>query len=107
MIAQCNKIRQVAGTLLHRTPHGVHSSFDYESIQHYLEGFIEILNKLERLGPGLIDPSSPMSTQDGGWTQVEPGLTPEEIEERELVQWASLKEYQEKFARENGFMRTL
>lgn len=63
--------------------------------------------KLERLGPGLFDGSSPSSADSSGWGQGNPGLTAEEIEERELVQWASLKEHQEKFARENGFLRSL
>jgi hypothetical protein len=29
--------------------------------------------------------------------------TPEEIEDEELVHWASLKEHQERFVRSNGF----
>jgi hypothetical protein len=29
--------------------------------------------------------------------------TPEDIEEEELVHWASLKEHQERFVRTNGF----
>ena len=71
-------------------------------IQHYLDGFIDILNKLDRLGPSLVESTSPESSDGSGWFRGESRLTAEEVEERELIEWASLKEYQEKFAKENA-----
>lgn len=74
--------------------------------------------KLERLGSGwirgVVAPSPIADTEVGmGGVGVESGdmeagggvigeLTEAEIEERELVEWASLKECQIKFMRENG-----
>ena len=80
------------------------STLDYESLQQYLTGFIDILLKLEHQSPGVVDSSSPASGDGGNWLPGNGGLTAEEIEERELVQWASLKEYQDRFARESGYI---
>ncbi|KAG9783448.1 hypothetical protein ABEF93_004254 [Exophiala dermatitidis] len=93
----CNKIRTVASTLLEtkRSRMSVMPTLDSESVNAYLHTFLEILAKLERLGPlryrGMPD------NANGGFLR-----TPEEIEEEELVHWASLKEHQEMFARSNG-----
>lgn len=66
-------------------------TLDSESVTHYLVGFLEILGKLQRLGPQKIRPDDV--------DEYGAGRTMEEIEEEELVHWASLKEYQEKFVR--------
>jgi hypothetical protein len=79
-------------------------SLDSESVNVYLTGFLDILMRLERLGPSRIKGSmrsgewSPNGSRDQGI------LSAEETEEEELVHWASLKEHQEKFARANGFI---
>ncbi|EXJ85726.1 hypothetical protein A1O1_06094 [Capronia coronata CBS 617.96] len=94
----CNKIRTVASTLLEtkRSRMSVMPTLDSESVNAYLNTFLQILSRLERLGParyrGLAD------SANGGLLR-----TPEEIEEEELVHWASLKEHQERFVRSNGF----
>ncbi|KIW11621.1 hypothetical protein PV08_10923 [Exophiala spinifera] len=93
----CNKIRTVASTLLETKRARMSSmpTLDSESVNSYLHDFLEILSKLERLGPsrfrGVADNNS------GGLLR-----TPEEIEEEELVHWASLKERQEQFVRASG-----
>jgi hypothetical protein len=102
---QCHKIRQVASTLL-ETPRSrmAMPSLDSGSVNVYLTGFLDILMRLERLGPSKVAGSmnsrewSPSRSRDGGF------LSTEETEEEELVHWASLKEHQEKFARANGFI---
>lgn len=82
-------------------------SLDSESVNIYLTGFLDILVRLERLGPSRIRGSmnsgnnSSVGASDGGL------ISTEETEEEELVHWASLKEHQEKFARANGFLSTL
>lgn len=90
-----------------------------EEVQDYLRGFIDILSKLERIGSTLMyggDPSwnpenVPMQQYGQGQGQMPQGPLPsalagidafagktqEEIEEEELVQWASLREHQERF----------
>ena len=98
-------------------------TLDNDEVQEYLRGFIDILAKLERIGSSLVkggDPGfSPNASHDqfqyqnGGQYQAgqqmpqgQGGLagigayasrTQEEIEEEELIQWASLKEHQERF----------
>lgn len=89
-------------------------TLDNDEVQEYLRGFIDILTKLERIGSSLMrggDPSfSPHTTANGDaqYGQQMPqgqlagiggyaGRTQDEIEEEELVQWASLKEHQERF----------
>ena len=66
-------------------------TLDGESLNHYLYGFLEILGKLQRLGAGRIRPD-----EAGEYGM---GRSAEEIEEEELVHWASLKEHQERFMR--------
>lgn len=71
-------------------------TLDSESVNAYLHAFLDILAKLERLGP----------SRFRGVTDNNTGIllrTPEEIEEEELVHWASLKEHQERFVRSSGF----
>jgi hypothetical protein len=53
--------------------------------QHYLNAFMKILVKLERVSPTASDPDAP------------------EDEELELRHWADLREYQTKFAQEVRF----
>jgi hypothetical protein len=71
-------------------------TLDSEGVNAYLHVFLDILAKLERLGPGRFRGVADGNT--GGVLQ-----TPEEIEDEELVHWASLKEHQERFVRSNGF----
>ena len=84
-------------------------SLDSESVNVYLTGFLDIIIRLERLGPSRIkgtmngipiDESYEGGRYGGAGKEIK---TAEEIEEEELVHWASLKEHQEKFAREQGF----
>lgn len=86
-------------------------NLDAGEVQEYLRGFIDILSKLERIGTSLMHGGEP--AQSGNqYMQGQPmpqgqiqlagiqayaGKTQEEIEEEELVQWASLKEHQERF----------
>ncbi|KAK5081323.1 hypothetical protein LTR05_008117 [Lithohypha guttulata] len=108
----CDKIRQVASTLLYQDRSPVSSmNLDAGEVQEYLRGFIDILSKLERIGTSLMHGGEP--AQSGNqYMQGQPmpqgqiqlagiqayaGKTQEEIEEEELVQWASLKEHQERF----------
>lgn len=95
---QCNKIRSVASTLLEtkRARMSVMPTLDSESVNNYLHAFLNILSKLERLGPGRFRGVADALT--GGQLR-----TPEEIEEEELVHWASLKQHQERFVRSSGF----
>jgi len=94
----CNKIRSVASTLLEtkRARMSVMPTLDSESVNSYLHAFLNILSKLERLGPGRYRGVADVNT--GGLLR-----TPEEIEEEELVHWASLKQHQERFVRSSGF----
>ncbi|KAJ9611103.1 hypothetical protein H2200_004286 [Cladophialophora chaetospira] len=94
----CNKIRTIASTLLEtkRARMSVMPTLDSEGVNAYLHVFLDILAKLERLGPGRFRGVADNNT--GGLLQ-----SPEEIEEEELVHWASLKEHQERFVRSNGF----
>lgn len=70
-------------------------TLDAQSVNDYLYGFCDILSKLERLGP------SRLRGNDGRDGQAR---TLEEVEEEELVHWASLRDYQERFVRSEGFM---
>ena len=93
-------------------------TLDNDEVQEYLRGFIDILTKLERIGTSLMRGGDPdwsahpnTNGQHGMQGQQMPqgqgsalsgtglyaGRTQEEIEEEELVQWASLKEHQERF----------
>lgn len=113
---QCHKIRQVASTLLgqDRNLMSRMPTLDAIEVQEYLRGFIDILTKLERIGTSLTkggDPEFPTSNGNeySQGTQMPQGQTPlaginayggktqEEIEEEELIQWASLRDHQERF----------
>jgi hypothetical protein len=65
-------------------------TLDSESVNNYLFEFLEILARLNRLGPSRLRPDEVAG--EYGATQ-----TAEQIEEEELVHWASLKEHQERF----------
>jgi hypothetical protein len=75
-------------------------TLDSESVNAYLVAFLDILRKLERLGPGRIRSGLQGSEDNGGERSIEA------IEEEELVHWASLKEHQERFVQRNGFINT-
>ena len=66
-------------------------TLDSESVNDYLFKFLDILVRLQRLGPDRIRPD------EAG--EYGPGRSADEIEEEELVHWASLKEHQERFVR--------
>ena len=89
-----------------------------EEVQEYLRGFIDILSKLERIGSTLMNGGDPAWNSENvamqQYSQGQPmpqgpmpsalagidtyaGKSQEEIEEEELVQWASLREHQERF----------
>lgn len=99
-LPQCHKIRQVASTLLHtpRSRMATMPTLDSESVNAYLMTFLDILRKLERLGPSRIR----SGVQGTGINGEERSI--EAIEEEELVHWASLKEHQERFVQRNGFI---
>ena len=71
-------------------------TLDSEGVNAYLHVFLDILAKLERLGPGRF--RGVADSNNGGLLQ-----SLEEIENEELTHWASLKEHQERFVRSNGF----
>lgn len=87
---------------------------DPESVTNYLLGFCEILTKLERLGSGHAGTGGAQGTgteytQNVGNVVESSGapggrMTAQEIEDEQLVQWASLHEHQERFVRMNGFL---
>ena len=66
-------------------------TLDSESVTNYLIGFMDILGKLQRLGPQKI--------RTDEIDEYGAARSMEEIEEEELVHWASLKEHQERFVR--------
>lgn len=66
-------------------------TLDSESVTQYLIGFLQILEKLQRIGPQRIRPDEA--------NEYGLGRSLEEVEEEELVHWASLKEHQERFVR--------
>lgn len=70
-------------------------TLDSESVNNYLIQFLEILAKLNRLGPGRLRPEQ-LDEASGQYVQ---GKSAEQIEEEELVHWASLKEHQEQFVK--------
>lgn len=92
-------------------------NLDADEVAEYLRGFIEILSKLERIGTSLMRGGDPAANTGLNWDsssgqfvqgqqmpqgqlsgiQQYAGKTQDEIEEEELVQWASLKEHQERF----------
>lgn len=104
-------------------------TLDNESVQEYLRGFLDILGKLERIGSSMMrggDPSFPQSMNGNGADslgfngaqqgQYQPGnmagmgqyRSQEDIEEEELIQWASLKEHQERFVmKHEGYLGSL
>ena len=79
-------------------------TLDSEQVNAYLVGFLEILTKLERLGTGRIRSSSGINYDSHGNPIPTQGQTADEIEEEELVHWASLKQHQERFVKNNGFV---
>ena len=88
---QCSKVRQIASTLLEtkRATMSVMPTLNSESVNEYLYEFLSILDRLQRLGAGRIRPD-----EAGEYGM---GRSAEEIEDEELVHWASLKDRQERF----------
>ncbi|KAI1801245.1 hypothetical protein F4811DRAFT_556053 [Daldinia bambusicola] len=80
-----NKIRQVASTLLDIEAEG--KELAVAKAQEYLNGFLAILMKLEKMG------ATPRAET----------MTPQD-EEEELRNWSSLKEYQHRFMSSGGFL---
>ena len=77
-------------------------TLDSDEVNTYLLGFLDILAKLERIGSGRLR-STMAATYDAQGNFIA-GPTVEDLEEEELVQWASLKEHQERFVKKNGFV---
>ncbi|KAH7349682.1 hypothetical protein B0T11DRAFT_232290 [Plectosphaerella cucumerina] len=84
-----NKVRQVASTLLHDAPERK-GPLAIKS-EEALSRLIDVLIKLERVGPG-----------SGG----EPSMTAQD-EEEELNSWSHLRDYQQRFAAHGGYAGNL
>ncbi|KAI0886594.1 uncharacterized protein GGS22DRAFT_158207 [Annulohypoxylon maeteangense] len=82
-----NKIRQVASTLVEDSNSAEHKEQVATKAKGYLNGFLDILMKLEKIG------AAPRAET----------MTPQD-EEEELRNWTSLKEYQLRFLSTGGFM---
>lgn len=90
-------------------------TLDTVEVQEYLRGFIDIITKLERIGSSLmrggeVDQQGMNGNEYAHGSQMPQGQagvlsginnfvtkTQEEIEEEELIQWASLRDHQERF----------
>jgi hypothetical protein len=83
---QINKIRQIASTLL-ETPENRKGPMAMQG-QAYLEKFLNVLMKLERISPGPLTDNR----------------DPAEAEEEELRNWADLRENQMQFLKAGGFL---
>ncbi|RFU27698.1 hypothetical protein B7463_g8641, partial [Scytalidium lignicola] len=84
-----NKIRQIASTLID-TPQNRKGPLAIKA-EEYLGRFLEVLMKLERVGPG--GPRASGVPSD-----------PDEIDEEELNSWADLRDQQNRFAQAGGFL---
>lgn len=91
-------------------------TLDPDSVSAYLTTFLDIIVKLERLGredgsatelgaPAAVAAAAAgyedATAGEGGGGRGGGALTEAEMKERELLEWASLKECQIKFIREN------
>jgi hypothetical protein len=86
---QINKIRQIASTLL-ETPENRKGPMAMQG-QAYLEKFLDVLMKLERISPGPLTDSR----------------DPAQVEEEELRNWADLRENQMQFLKAGGFLSAI
>lgn len=95
-----NKIRQVASTLLNDPPE--RKGPVAIKADDYLAGFVNILMRLENMGPGSV-------AAPGGFGGMSAGgggtMTPQD-EEDELRNWADLREYQQQFIHSGGYLGT-
>jgi hypothetical protein len=109
---QINKIRQIASTLLD-TPRNHKGPLALKA-ENYLGRFLDVLVKLEKMGPsrqsgeiGLdrkeLGPPHLGSRELGAGEGEGEGKWVDEDEE-ELQTWADLREYQQRFARNGGFL---
>jgi hypothetical protein len=88
--SQINKIRQIAATLI-ETPQSRKGPLAIKT-EEYLGRFLDVLMKLERISPGILENGSADGMVD---------------EEEELRNWADLREYQMRFAQAGGFLSEL
>ncbi|MCJ1249531.1 hypothetical protein MMC30_006757 [Trapelia coarctata] len=95
---QINKIRQIASTLLD-APRTRKSQLALRA-EDYLNAFLNVLMKLERVIPG--SPGNATAGLGNGTGKVVLGS--EEDEEAEFRHWADLTEYQSRFAKAGGVL---
>lgn len=95
-----NKIRQVASTLLNDPPE--RKGPLAMKADDYLSGFVNILMRLENMGPG----TTPTPGGFGNLGAGGGGSMTSQDEDEELRNWADLREYQQQFIHAGGFLGT-